>query len=214
MREGSSGFHTARVAEPEDSPVDRLWDEYALVFRNFDDLTLARWMSQTLAQLEGGVWRLSHPLFGAYRLAAQVAHDRHLTLRSLVTVPPAYGSATCCGAPLLPLLTRDILESGLLCQHCQGTAVPFEELPAELQAPLRAWAEEYAPIHQVAHWDDRQRKSARNYDRAYEQAAQTAEQLLAHAGTKLAPLLLEHFPVVVWEDQDECLEVRPEDIAI
>jgi hypothetical protein len=202
------------MAQQDDSPIDRLWDEYALAFRDFDDLTLARWMSQTLAQLEGRSWRLSHPLFGAYRLAAQVAQDRHLRLRTLVTVPQAYPGANCCDAPLLPLLTRDVLESGLLCQHCQGTAVPFDELPASVQAPLRAWAEEYAPVHQVAHWDDQQRKPARNYDRAFEQAAQNAETLLAHAGSKLAAVLLEHYPTIVWEDQDECLEVRPEDVPL
>ena len=28
-----------------------------------------RWLSQTLGQLAGKVWRLSHPLLGAYRLA-------------------------------------------------------------------------------------------------------------------------------------------------
>ena len=68
------------------------------------------------------------------------------------------------------------------------------------------------PIHAVAHWDDRQRKGAGNYDRAYENAAQQAERLLAQAGLELSPKLLEHYPTVVWEDQDECLEVRPEDV--
>jgi len=37
----------------EDSPLDRLWKEYARTFRHFDDLTLARWCSQTLGQLHG-----------------------------------------------------------------------------------------------------------------------------------------------------------------
>ncbi|MBI3882081.1 MAG: hypothetical protein HY301_18720 [Verrucomicrobia bacterium] len=198
----------------DDSPLDRLWDEYALAFKGFDDLTLARWMSQTLAQFEGRVWRLSHPLFGAYRLAAQIARDRHLTLRSLVTLPANYPAAPCCGAPLLPLLTRDVLESGLVCQHCNGTCVPLEEIPGALLPEVRAWAEEYAPIHQVAHWDDRQRKSARSYDRAYEDAAQSAEKLLALAGTGLAPKFLEQLPTLIWEDQDECLEVRPEDVPV
>ena len=85
---------------------------------------------------------------------------------------------------------------------------------AALLPEVRAWAEEYAPIHQVAHWDDRQRKSARSYDRAYEDAAQSAEKLLALAGTGLAPKFLEHFPTLIWEDQDECLEVRPEDVPV
>lgn len=202
------------MAEYSDSPLDQLWNEYALAFRSFDDLTLARWMSQTLSQLEGRAWRLSHPLFGAYQLAAQVARERHLTLRSLVTLPATYPSAPCCGAPLLPLLTRDVIESGLICQHCNETAVPFDDLPGGLAGAVRSWAEEYAPVHQVAHWDDRQRKSAKSYDRAYEEAAQQIEKLLATLGTQLAPKFLDHYPAIVWEDKDECLEVRPEDLPV
>ncbi len=45
-----------------------------------------------------------------------------------------------------------------------------------------------------------------------ENAADEAEQLLMEAGRRLAPALLEHYPTIVWEDQDECLEVRPEDV--
>ncbi|MBU6399275.1 MAG: hypothetical protein KGS61_03070, partial [Verrucomicrobia bacterium] len=153
-----------------------------------------------------------HPLLGAYRLAAQLGHDRQIWLKRLATAPAAYPEAPCCRAPLLPMLTRDVLETGLVCQHCGGTAVPFEELPAELRKPLRAWAEEYAPVHAVAHWEDSKRRGAGNYDRAFEGAAQAAEKLLAEAGHRLLPPLLEHYPAVVWEDQDECLEVRPEDV--
>jgi hypothetical protein len=69
-------------------------------------------------------------------------------------------------------------------------------------------------VHAVAHWDDRQRKSAGDYDRAFEQAAEQAERLLAQAGRELAPKLLELYPALVWEDQDECLEVRPEDVKL
>lgn len=195
-----------------DSPLDRLWREYGQVFRDCDDLTLARWMAQTLGQLEGRAWRLSHPLLGAYRLAAQLAHDRQVWLKRLVTIPRTYVDAECCRAPLLPLLTRDVLESGLVCQHCGSTAVPYDDIPADLRPRLRKWAEEYAPVHEVAHWDDRRRKGAGNYDRAYEDAAHTAERMLAVLGQSLAPQLLEQFPAVVWEDQDECLEVRPEDV--
>jgi len=199
------------MATDDESPLDRLWQEYAEVFREFDDLTLARWMAQTLGQLQGRCWRLSHPLLGAYRLAAQLAHDRQIWLKRLATPPRGYSEAACCRAPLLPLLTRDVL-SGLVCQHCSATVVPFDELPAELQAPIREWAEEYAPVHAVAHWDDQQRKRIRDYDHAYEEAALATEKLLARAGGELAPRLLEHYAAVVWEDQDECLEVRPEDI--
>jgi hypothetical protein len=28
------------------------------------------------------------------------------------------------------------------------------------------------------------------------------------------PPLLETYPAVIWEDQDECLEVRPEDVVL
>src|SRR5205814_2545166 len=76
--------------DPE-SPLDRLWQEYSRVFNDFDDLTLARWLAQTLGQLEGRAWRLSHPLLGAYRLAAQIAHDRQTWLKRLATPPAATG---------------------------------------------------------------------------------------------------------------------------
>jgi len=202
------------MATDPESPLDRLWQEYSEVFRDFDDLTLARWMAQTLSQLEGRVWRLSHPLLGAFRLAAQLAHDRQIWLKRLASPPAAYVEAACCRAPLLPLLTRDLLESGLVCQHCSGTAVPFEEIPDKLQTAVKAWAEEYAPVHAVAHWEDRQRKSAGNYDRAFEDAAKQAERLLARAANQIAPEFLDFYAAIVWEDQDECLEVRPEDISL
>ena len=128
--------------------------------------------------------------------------------------PPAYAESPCCRAPFLPLLTRDVRESGLICQHCNETLVPFEEIPAELRAELDAWAQQYEPVHAVAHWDDRQRRRAGNYDAAYENAAEQAEQLLARAGRELAPKLLDAYAAVIWEDQDECLEVRPEDVPV
>lgn len=197
-----------------ESPLDRLWREHGQLFRQFDDLTLARWMAQTLGQLRGRAWRFSHPLVGAYRLAAQVGHDRQVWHKRLATPPAAFADSECCRAPLLPLLTRDLLDSGLICQHCSGTVVPLEELPAGLQERLRRWAEQYAPVHAVAHWDDARQRSVPNYDQEYEKAAKQAEQMLAQLGAELAPALLEHFPTVIWEDQDECLEVRPEDIPL
>lgn len=197
-----------------DSPFERLWTEYSRVFHEFDDITLARWMAQTLGQFQNRAWRLSHPLMGSYRLAAQISHDRQIWLQRLASAPPAYVEAQCCRAPLLPLLTREVVESGLVCQHCGETAVPFDELPAELQEPLKEWSEEYRPVHAVAHWDDRQRKGVRDYDQSYEIAATEAEKLLVYAGRELTPKLLEFFPSAVWEDQDECLEVQPEDIQL
>jgi hypothetical protein len=201
------------AANPE-SPLDLLWKEYGLVFRDFDDLTLARWLAQTLGQIEGKVWRLSHPLLGAYRLAAQLGHERQIWFKRLATPPAAYPDSPCCRAPLLPLLTRDVRDAGLICQHCNDTLVPFDDIPAALKADLETWASQYATVHAVAHWDDRQRKSAGNYDHACDNAAREAEALLSRAGGQLAPRLLEFYPAIVWEDQDECLEVRPEDVAI
>src|SRR5437867_3587080 len=92
------------MAPDADSPFDLLWNEYSLAFREFDDLTLARWMAQTLGQLEGKAWRLTHPLLGAYRLAAQLAHERQIWLKRLATPPAAYADSPCCRAPMLPLL--------------------------------------------------------------------------------------------------------------
>ena len=198
----------------EESALDKLWREYARNFRDFDDLMLARWCSQTLGQLHGRAWRLSHPLVGAYRLASQLAHDRQVWLKRLVNIPAGYSEASCCRAPLLPLFTRDIASSGLICQHCNETAVPFEQLPADLQSKYRTWADAYAPVHDVAHWDDKQRKKSRDYETAFENAAQRAEELLAEAAHDLVPQLLESYPAAVWEDQDECLEVRPQDICL
>jgi hypothetical protein len=200
------------MGELSESPLERLWSEYSDIFRSFDDLTLARWMSQTLGQLQGRVWRFSHPLVGAYRLAAQVAHDRQVWLKRLANPPAAFPEAPCCRAPLLPLFTRDVMESGLICQHCGATAVPVEEISGEIQSIIRPWAEEYAPVHAVAHWEDSQRKSARDYDAAFERAASQAEALLGRAGREIVPRFLEVYPAIVWEDQDECLEVRPEDL--
>ncbi len=198
----------------QEAPLDRLWKEYARSFRDFDDLTLARWCSQTLGQLRGHAWRLSHPLVGAYRLGSQLAHDRQIWLKRLVGIPAGYIEAPCCRAPLLPLFTRDVSANGLICQHCGETCVQFEDIPEEHQARISKWAKDYEPVHQVAHWDDRQRKKSKDYDSAYEDAAQSAEKLLAEAATEIVPLLLDLYPAIVWEDQDECLEVRPEDVTL
>jgi hypothetical protein len=197
-----------------ESPLDLLWKEYGLVFRDFDDLTLARWMAQTLGQFGGKAWRLSHPLLGAYRLAAQLAHERQIWFKRLATPPAAYAESACCRAPTLPLLTRDVREAGLICQHCNETLLPFEEIPDPVRGELDAWATDYAPVHAVAHWDDAQRKSCGDYDRAFEKAAKDAERLLCRAGGPIARALLEVYPAVIWEDQDECLEVRPEDVTL
>mgnify|MGYP001327184812 FL=1 len=202
------------MAFDTDAPLDLLWKEYGRAFRDFDDHSLARWLAQTLGQLEGKSWRLSHPLIGAYRLASQLGHERQIWHKRLATPPAAYTESGCCRAPMLPLLSRDIRESGLICQHCNETLVPFDEIPESARIELDFWAGVYEPVHAVAHWDDRQRKSAGDYDRAYENAALEAEKILFQAGKVLSVRLLEFYPTVIWEDQDECLEVRPEDVRL
>ena len=79
---------------------------------------------------------------------------------------------------------------------------------------LAKWAEEYSITHSVAHWDGDRRGAHENFDQAFENAAIESERLLSHLGLVLAPPLVEHYPSLVWEDQDECLQVRPEDIVI
>ena len=115
---------------------------------------------------------------------------------------------------MLPMLTRDVHEAGLICEHCSDSLVPFEEIPEAVRGALETWSKKYQTTHAVAHWDDRQRKSAGDYGRALEKAADEAERLLAEAGKDLAVRLLEFYPTVVWEDQDECLEVRQEDVKL
>lgn len=213
MKTGAGATHTARVSDASANPIDELWSEYGKALCGFDDLSLARWMAQTLGQLEGRVWRFSHPLMGVYRLAAQIAHDRQIWFQRLVTIPRSYLQAECCRAPLLPFLTRDVADTGLVCLHCNGTAVELDDIPRGLRSRLRAWAGRYDKIHDVAHWDDARKATVDDYQHAFEEAAQQAEQLLILAATELAPALLDDYPAVVWEDQDECLDVRPEDIA-
>lgn len=202
------------MAHDPENPLDELWREYSAIFRSFDDLTLARWLAQTLGQLQGRCWRLSHPLVAAYRLAGQVAHDRQVWLQRLATVPAAYPEAACCRAPLVPLFTRDVLENGLVCLHCNATTVAFEDIPEELHPLIRSWAEEYGRVHSVAHWDEKEQKRCGDYDRELDAAAARAETLLTFAGHQIVPKLLESYPVIIWEDQDECLEVRPEDVKL
>jgi len=203
------------MAHRQEETLDSLFEEYDAVFWTWDDLRLARWLSQTLGQLLDRVWRLSHPLVSAYQWAARVAHKRDIWLKRLVLFPEGFERAPCCQAPLLPLLTRDVLEAGLVCVHCGGTAVELSELPRSLRQSLARWAKTYAGWHEVAHWsEERINREQVDYEAEFERAARRAERLLRRAGTELAPRLLDLFPAAVWEDADECLEVRPEDVRL
>lgn len=196
-----------------DNPADLLWKDYARLFERFDDYSLARWLVQTLGHFNGELWRYSHPLVGAYKLAAQIANQRQLWLKRLVEIPAPYSVASCCRSPLFPLATRDIVESGLICIHCNETAVTLNELPAALRRKLTTWASSYGEIHRVAHLDETERAEIPNYDYALEEAAQKAGLSMMDSGEDLFPALLEQFPSIVWEDHDECLGIRPEDVV-
>jgi hypothetical protein len=193
-------------------PTNKLWEEYQLPFKAFDDHTLARWLCQTLGQFEGKLWRMSHPLVGAYRAAAETAHDRQIWLKRLASPPASFPPTECCRAPLLPVFTRDVLNSGLVCQHCGATAIEFSDFPAALRDGVEEWAEDYGNTHAVAHYDERQMQSVTNYDDIFEKAATQAEEFLRRAAQELLPPLLDYYPSLIWEDQDECLEVEPKDI--
>lgn len=171
-------------------------------------------MAQTLGQLRGSVWRLSHPLVGAYRLAAQIGHDRQIWLKRLAEIPPAYAVASCCRAPLLPLLTREAFEDGLVCHHCNQIAVPLAEVPDDLRAMVKSWGAEYAPVHAVAHQEQSAQQSSQKYEHDLEQAAAEAKRLLIYASQQMMPKFLDYYAAAVWEDQDECLQVRPEDLSL
>ncbi len=199
---------------PDDSILQRLWDEYGQYIRGYDDLSLVRWMSQTLGQLEGRVWRLSHPLVGTYRLAAIESNKRGLWQKRLVPPPSAYPQAACCPAPLLPLITRDIAVSGMICEHCGGTAVAFGDIPEPLRGRLTAWAEQYSVIHDVAHWDEARKKAEGEYQATFDQAAERAEAMLIELATEILPPMLDEYPAIIWEDHDECLDVRAEDLDL
>ena len=53
-----------------------------------------------------------------------------------------------------------------------------------------------------------------HYEELFEEAATRAEQFLRRAALELLPPLLDYYPALVWEDQDECLEVQPNDIVL
>lgn len=197
-----------------DPGIDKLWKEYKAPFVAMDDLTLARWMCQTLGQFEGKLWRLSHPLVSAYRLAADEAKDRQIWFKRLATPPAVYPPGDCCRAPFLPYFTRDILNVGLVCHHCGETAVPFDEIPRDLQAAVKGWADEYEKIHAVAHWEESEQAVVADYEETLEEAAASAERLLKQVAIRILPRFLEFYPALIWEDQDECLEVRPDEIEL
>ena len=210
-----TAFCSSPMPEKSDNEsLQLLWEEYRRSLQNHDDLSLARWTAQTLGQLRGKAWRLSHPLIGLHRLLAQEVHHRSIRPGRLATIPAEYPSAPCCGAPLVPLVTREVLRNGLICEACSQTAIPFADLPEDVQSLLRPWNEEYDRVHAVAHWNEIEKSAYPNYEEMYNEAAGQAENLLNELATRVLPALLDHYPALVWEDHDECLDVRPDDIEL
>ncbi|MDX6766590.1 MAG: hypothetical protein SFU85_07355 [Candidatus Methylacidiphilales bacterium] len=201
------------MSHDDQDRLQQLWEEYRRPVASYDDPALARWIAQTLGQLKGQIWRLSHPLVGLHRLLATTAHKRGLRVARLAQVPDDFPRCTHCDGPLLPLVTRDLVDDGLVCETCGGSAVAFADLPEDLTPKLRQWAESYASVHAVAHWADDEKNAHGDYEKAYQQAAEQAETLLLELAQEHLPALLDHYPALVWEDHDECLDVRPDDVV-
>jgi len=175
------------MAAETDAPLDLLWKEYSQVFREFDDLTLARWLAQTLGQIQNKAWRLSHPLLGAYRLASQVAHERQIWFKRLANPPQAYAESPCCRAPMLPLLTRDVRDAGLICQHCSDTLTAVRRDPRAFAGGVGRLG---SPIWTGPCRSTLGRPSAQKQRRlrsGLRKGGEEAERLLARAGNIMLP---------------------------
>ena len=193
--------------------TDPVWKEYGEVFRSLDDFTLARWMAQTLGQIRGRVMRVSHPLVVTYRLAADLARERNIWQMRLVDAPHGYYLSPCCSAPFLPRFHRDVIETGLLCEHCWETLVPLDCLPNSLETRSVEWCRLYHRVHAVAHWDSAKQQALDNYEKKRKEAVGRAISLMLKLKAQLLPRFVEHYPAILWDDQDECLGIEPDDIA-
>jgi hypothetical protein len=207
--------------DPETSPLlsfDKgsgfdLWQEHARTLRSWDDLSLARWLNQTLGQLYEHCWRASHPLVVAYRLGATVANQRDLWNRRTFSLNTNYPSASCCGAPTIPFISFEVCSHGLYCSCCGDILLTVEDLSPSLAVSFRKWGSSYERLHQVAHWTDEERRRCGDYDKALDQAADQASPLLARLGYQLSPKALSIYPAIFWEDADNCLDIIPEDVV-
>lgn len=210
--DGSPKETTPLLSFEKESGFD-LWQEHTRALKSWDDLSLARWLSQTLGQLHERCWRASHPLVVAYRLGATVAHQRDLWNRRSLSFNHNYQAASCCGAPSIPFISFEVCTHGVYCSCCGEVLARLEDLAPALAAKFRDWGRAYDPIHQVAHWTDPERKQCGDYDKALDLSCERAAPLLARMGYQLAPSFLPIYSAVFWEDADNCLDVIPEDIA-
>ena len=90
--------------------------------------------------------------------------------------------------------------------HCGQQMVALDKIKnQQLVEKLSQGAESSAPIHAVAYWGEWRRKSQDQYEHVFDEATQKSEAQLSY---------FDDFPLVIWDDQDECLQVRPEDIQL
>lgn len=189
-----------------------LWQEHMRGLRSWDDLSLVRWLSQSLGQFYERSWRVSHSFVVAYRLGVTVAHQRDVWNRRIFSFHQNYQTAPCCNAPTIPLVSFEMMSHGIACSCCGGELISLKELPLSLRKAFMDWGRRYDSIHQVAHWDDERKKESKNYDKDFDEAGDRAIPLLTELGYKLVPKLLELYPAIFWEDGDHCLDLRPEEI--
>ena len=189
-----------------------LWHEHMRALKSWDDLSLARWLNQTLGQLFERSWRASHPLVLAYRLGAAVAHQRDLWNRRILSIDAHYQPTDCCRAPSIPFVTFEACTHGIYCSCCGEVLLMIEELEASLASSFKHWSSHYEAVHSVAHWSEEERKRYGDYDEALDRASARAVPLLSRFGYQLVPRFLQTFPTVFWEDSDHCLDILPEEI--
>ncbi len=201
------------MQEESDHRLDHLWEEHRKWLDDYDDLTLVRMRSQILSQMCGGVWRLSHPLVGMHRLVSRTLNKRGTHIQWIQSIPSGYTEAACCGAPLVPLITRDLVEGGIYCEACGQTALHLADLPPEVSFSFRRWAESYATVHDVAHMSEEEVATAKDYEADFQAAAEQAEDELMFLGTTILPHCVSAFSCIVWQDHDECLRIWPEDLT-
>ncbi len=160
-------------------------------FESWDNLTLARWLAQTLGQLEAAPGGSRIRSSARIASARKIGHDRSVWLQRLATPPAAYAESPCCRAPFLPLLTRDVRAEGLICQHCNEILVPFDEIPAELREPRgRMGANNTNPSTPSRTGTTASAGAWGITMTLLKTPRKQAEQLLAVAGRELAPKML------------------------
>ena len=105
-----------------------------------------------------------------------------------------------------PSSTFTLCPTGLW-SHAAGVSheVDSTEVLWQDYSPLFQGFDDFVLVRWMARWGEWRRKSQDQYEHVFEQAAQKSEAQLSY---------FDNFPLVIWDDQDECLQVRPEDIQL